>query len=327
MTQFNTPHVGSSYSQFAHTNSSSQQSRLRRTSHRNGRSMGLKYHSNKTVQVKTKFIWVKRSDLRCMAVHIALKAKNTQMWYLDSGCSHHMTGDKSMFVCLEKYNGGVVTFGDGNTSKVVGRGTIQAPGLNCLENVLYVDGLKANLLSISQMCDSHHEVRFPKKDCYILDKQGNTVMHGTRTSDNCYGILPTNDITCHSTLLSDTKLWHQRLGHINYKDLSILTKHELVRGVPKLSKPKNHICGPCQLGKQIKASHMKTNVIVTKRPLELLHMDLMGPSRVESIASKKYIFVIVDDFSRFAWVRFLVKNQKLYLSLKLLLEVFKMRKV
>lgn len=91
--------------------------------------MALKYHPNITVQVKTKFIWVKRSDLRCMAIHIALKAKNSQMWYLDSGCSRHMTSDKSMFVSLEKYNGGVVTFSDGNTSKV-----------------LYVDGLKANLV-------------------------------------------------------------------------------------------------------------------------------------------------------------------------------------
>lgn len=151
-----------------------------------------------------------------------------------------------------------------------------------------------------------------------MNKEINTVMHGTRTFDNCYGILPTNDITCHSTLLRDTKLWHQRIGHINYKDLSMLTKHELVRGVPKLSKPKNHICGPCQLGKQIKASHMKTNVIVTKRPLELFHMDLMGPSIVESIAGKKYIFVIVDDFSSFAWVRFLREKSKTIFEFKAL---------
>ncbi|KAG5528763.1 hypothetical protein RHGRI_029433 [Rhododendron griersonianum] len=270
--------------------------------------------------VKTRRIWVRSHDLHCMVVHTALKARDSHMWYLDSGCSRHMSGDKSFFVNLEKYNGGIVTFGDGSTSKVVGRGTIQAPGLTRLENVLYVDGLKANLISISQMCDSHHEVRFSKNDCYIVDEHGNSAMHGTRTPDNCYGILPNNEITCHSTQVSDTELWHQRLGHINYKGLSILTKRELIRGVLKLSKPKNHICGPCQLGKQIKAAHKKTTGIATKRHLELLHMDLMGPSRVESIACKKYIFVIVDDFSRFTWVRFLREKSEIVSIFKVLVK-------
>ncbi|KAG5562829.1 hypothetical protein RHGRI_005526 [Rhododendron griersonianum] len=279
----------------------------------------LENHKNLS-KIPTRQFWVRKREVSCMFVNTAFKTHNSHVWYLDSGCSRHMSGDKSMFISFENYNGGIVTFGDGNTSKVVGKGTIQAPGITRLENVLYVDGLKANLLSISQICDSHHEVRFSKNDCHILDKEGNSVMHGTRTNDNCYGILPSSEITCHSTTLSDTELWHQRLGHINYKDLSMLTKRELIKGVPKLSKPKNHVCGPCQLGKQTRAAHKKTTGIATKRPLELLHMDLMGPSRVESIAGKKYIFVVVDDFSRFSWVRFLREKSETISMFKVLVK-------
>jgi hypothetical protein len=263
-----------------------------------------KNHVN-SVNTKTRQIWIRSTDLYCMVVHTALKARNTHMWYLDSGCSRHMSGDKSLFTRLEKYDGGYVTFGDGSKSKVVGKGSVQAPGICTLENVLFVDGLKANLISISQMCDSHHEVIFSKDDCFISDISGSIVMHGTRTSDNCYGIVPSDSLTCHTIKLDEIDLWHQRLGHINYKDLSTLANKELIRGVPKLSRPSNHVCGPCQLGKQTKAIHKKSNTLATSRPLELLHMDLMGPSRVESIGRKKYIFVIVDDFSRFTWVRFL----------------------
>ena len=66
--------------------------------------------------VKTKKIWVRKDDLTCLVVHTALKARGSHMWYLDSGCSRHMSGDKSYFTSLQKYEGGIVTFGDGGTS-------------------------------------------------------------------------------------------------------------------------------------------------------------------------------------------------------------------
>ena len=68
---------------------------------------------------------------------------------------------------------------------------------------------------------------------------------------------------------------------------------------------KKTICGACQMGKQTKASHHKVNVIATSRCLELLHVDIMGPTRTESLGGKRYIMVIVDDFLRYTWVEFL----------------------
>ena len=62
------------------------------------------------------------------------------------------------------------------------------------------------------------------------------------------------------------------------------------------------VCGPCQLGKQAKVKHPGTQTSATSRPLELLHLDLMGPTRIESLGGERYIMVVVDDFTRYTWV-------------------------
>ena len=91
-------------------------------------------------------------------------------------------------------------------------------------------------------------------------------------------------------------------GHASYKHLSIVTKHESVLGMPKLSRISNVVYGPCQLGKQMKAKYPSTQTSVTSRPLELLHLDLMGPTRMESLGGKRYILVVVDDFTRYTYI-------------------------
>ena len=106
------------------------------------------------------------------------------------------------------------------------------------------------------------------------------------------------------------ELWHQRFSHANFKQVAKVSKLEAVEGLPKFGKVKKTICGACQIGKQTKASHQKVNVIATSRCLELLHVDLMGPTRIESLGGKRYIMVIVDDFSRYTWVEFLREKSK-----------------
>ena len=91
-------------------------------------------------------------------------------------------------------------------------------------------------------------------------------------------------------------------GHASYKHLSIVIKHESVLGIPKLSRISNVVYGPCQLGKQMKAKYPSTQTSVTSRPLELLHLDLMGPTRMESLGGKRYILVVVDDFTRYTYI-------------------------
>ena len=100
------------------------------------------------------------------------------------------------------------------------------PGLPDIANVLYVEGLKVNLLSISQICDQDFMVLFLKGKCLVIDDSGKKLISGVCTLDNCYGLVPDADIVCNSIRLPNEDLWHQRMGHASYKHLSIVSMHE-----------------------------------------------------------------------------------------------------
>ena len=115
---------------------------------------------------------------------------------------------------------------------------------------------------------------------------------------------PSND-HCLLACSDDSFLWHRRCGHVNMKNISRISRKNLVNGLPKLDYKKNHFCDSCQKGKMHKSSHRSKDVISTKRPLELLYIDLFGPSRIASLNHSKYALVIVDDYSRFTWTLFI----------------------
>ena len=232
-------------------------------------------------------------------VHTSFKVFNSCLWYFDNGCSRHMTEDKSLFKSLKEKVSDYETFGNGSHAQVLGKGTVKIPGLPLLKDVLYIKGLKANLLSITQICDEDFLVQFSKKGCVIIDEEGIQLLEGNRTTDNCYRVVPLSKISCRSAHVDMLELWHQRLGHANFKQVAKVSKLEAVEGLPKFGKVEKIICGACQIGKQTKASHHKVNVIATSRCLELLHVDLIRPKRTESLRGKRYMMVIVDDFSRY----------------------------
>ena len=117
-----------------------------------------------------------------------MKAVTTDDWYFDSGCSRHMTGERSYLCDYQNMLDGYVSFDDGRKRRVLGKGTLLANGLSKLKNVLHVEGLKANLLSISQLCDQKLNVKFTKDNCKVLNRSREVVLEGSRSSDSCYKI-------------------------------------------------------------------------------------------------------------------------------------------
>ena len=97
-------------------------------------------------------------------------------------------------------------------------------------------------------------------------------------------------------------MWHQRLGHVSHKQLEKISKCDAVIGLPKLEKINKCICGPCQIGKQVKSKHPSVASVQTSKPLELLHINLMGLARVQSLGGKKEMVIVMDDFTRYTWV-------------------------
>nr|GEY05203.1 hypothetical protein [Tanacetum cinerariifolium] len=214
----------------------------------------------------------KESRNNVMVVQIVL-------WYLDSGCSKHMTGDRSQLTNFVNKFLGTVKF----------------------------EGLGHNLFSVGQFCDSDLEVAFRQHTCFICNLEGVDLLTGSR-GNNLYtlslGYMMASSHICLLSKASKTKswLWHRCLSHLNFGAINHLARQGLVRGLPKLKFEKDHLCSACAMGKSKKKSYKPNSEDTNQEKLYLLHMDLCGPMHVESLNGKKYILVIVDDYSRFTWV-------------------------
>ncbi|GKA31524.1 retrovirus-related pol polyprotein from transposon TNT 1-94 [Tanacetum coccineum] len=156
---------------------------------------------------------------------------------------------------------------------------------------------------------------FHSNTCYVRNLEGDDLLTGGREY-NLYTISISNmaasSPVCLMSKATSTKswLWHRRLLHLNFGTINDLTRLDLVDGLPKFKYRKDHLCSTCERGKSKKASHPPKLVPSDHFKLELLHMDLCGPMRVASINGKKYILVIVYDYSRYTWVYFLHSKNK-----------------
>ncbi|GJX07456.1 retrovirus-related pol polyprotein from transposon TNT 1-94 [Tanacetum coccineum] len=119
-----------------------------------------------------------------------------------------------------------------------------------------------------------------------------------------------SSLICLLSKASNTKswLWHRRLSHLNFYAINHLARHGFVRGLPKLKFEKDHLCSACAMGKSTKKPYKPKSKDTNQEKLDLLYMDLCGLMRVASINVKKYILIIVDDYSRFTWVKCLSEN-------------------
>ncbi|GJR69169.1 putative ribonuclease H-like domain-containing protein [Tanacetum coccineum] len=229
------------------------------------------------------------------------------LWYLDSGCSKHMTEDRSQLTNFVSKFLGTVKFRNDHVAKIMGYGDYQIGNVT-ISRVYYIEGLGHNLFSVGQFCDSNLEVAFRQHTCYIRNLEGVDLLTGSR-GDNLYtlslGDMMASSPICLLSKASKTKswLWHRRLSHLNFGAINHLARHGLVRGLPKLKFEKDHLCYACALGKSTKKPHKPKSEDTNQEKLYLLHMDLCGPMRVTSVNGKKYILVIVDDYSRFTWVK------------------------
>ncbi|GKB23292.1 retrovirus-related pol polyprotein from transposon TNT 1-94 [Tanacetum coccineum] len=204
------------------------------------------------------------------------------LFIIDSGCSKHITGNlKLLSNFMEDFSG-----------------------------VYYVEGLNHNLFSVGQFCHADLEVAFWKSTCYVCDLKGNDLLIDSHRSD-LYSITLQDTSTPNPICLmakatsSQAWLWHHRLLYLNFDTINLLSKYDIMTGLPKLKFGKDHLCSLCELGKaKQKSFHTKTTPS-SKRRLQLLHMDLYGPMRVESFNGKKYVLVIVDGYSRYNWTHFL----------------------
>nr|GEX81223.1 putative ribonuclease H-like domain-containing protein [Tanacetum cinerariifolium] len=191
-----------------------------------------------------------------------------------NGCSRHMTGNISYLSDYEPYDGGYVAFGQGG-GKITGK--------ECI-----VLGRDFKLKD-----DTNVLLRTPRQhNMYSIDLNN---------------IVPHKDLTClvAKASVDESMLSHRRLGHLNFKTMNKLVRHNLVKGLPSKCFENDHTCVACLKGKQHKASCKTKLVNSMSKPLHTLHMDLFGPTSISSLNRKWYCLVVTDDFSRFTWTFFL----------------------
>ncbi|KAJ9544440.1 LOW QUALITY PROTEIN: hypothetical protein OSB04_024147, partial [Centaurea solstitialis] len=244
----------------------------------------------------------------------------SHVWYFDSGAYRHMTGQRSfLFDYVERFEGYVKT-ADKTPKPMVGYGKI-TDGRYIIKDVRYVKGLGYNMFSSSQFCDNGYWVKQFQYGSDVNDEDNNVIL-SARRNGNLYSTVfrsipqthpqfeaisdPRNAICLLAKASKeDSWLWHRRLCHQNFKDMNKMVSKNLVKGLPETRLSKDTLCPACEQGKMTRSSHpprMDTN---SKSPLDMIHMDLCGPTRTESLARKKYMLALVDEFSRFTWLEFL----------------------
>nr|GEW33187.1 putative ribonuclease H-like domain-containing protein [Tanacetum cinerariifolium] len=220
-----------------------------------------------------------------------------------------MTGDRSQLVNFVHKFLGTIKFGNDHVAKIMGYGDYQIGNVT-ISRVDYVEGLGHNLFFVGQFCDSDLEVAFRQHTCFIRNLDGVDLLTGSR-GNNLYTLslqdMMASSPICLLSKASKTKswLWHRCLSHLNFGAIKHLARQGLVRGLPKLKFEKDHLCSACAMGKSTRKTHKPKSEDINQEKLYLLHIDLCGPMCVESINRKKYILVILDDYSRFTWVKFL----------------------
>nr|GEW31741.1 uncharacterized mitochondrial protein AtMg00810-like [Tanacetum cinerariifolium] len=202
---------------------------------------------------------------------------------------------------------GTLKFGNDHVAKIMGYGGYKIGNVT-ISRVYFVEGLGHNLFSVGRFCDLDLKVAFRQYTCFIHNLECVNLLTGSR-GNNLYtlslGDMMASSPICLLSKASKTKswLWHRRLSHLNFGAINPLARQGLVRGLPKLKFEKDHLCSACAMGKSKKKSHKPKSEDTNQEKLYLLYMDLCGPMCVESVNGKKYILVIVDDYSQFIWVK------------------------
>nr|GEU78089.1 integrase, catalytic region, zinc finger, CCHC-type, peptidase aspartic, catalytic [Tanacetum cinerariifolium] len=199
------------------------------------------------------------------------------LWFLDSSCSKHMTGDRPRLMNFVKKFIGTVRFRNDHFGAIMGYGDYVI-GDSVISRVYYVEGLWHNLFSVRPFCDSNLEVAFRKHSCYVRDADGVELIKGSRSS-NLYTIsvedMMKSSLVCLLSKASKNKswLWHRRLNHLNFSTINDLARKDLVRGLPRLKFEKDHLCSACQLGKSKKHTYKPKTKNTNLEVLNTLHMD------------------------------------------------------
>lgn len=261
----------------------------------------------------------KNAEQVSLRADVALQAsaiKPSQIWCLDSGATTHLCGDIEAFYEISDSRPGKLNLANSTSTATTAEGKVMVTAdvngenkLVSLSTTLHVPDLRTNLMSVSKITDSGFDVIFSKENAKVLNRNGDIKLVADRIGGLYYAreIKDKSDSKPSCALstsvnLSDLELWHRRLGHVNARDLIEAKRHGTINGLK--FDAKEFTCETCLKGKMTRAPFPKKSNRVTEL-LDLIHSDVCGPMRVESMGKAKYFIEFIDDHSRWSEVRFL----------------------
>ncbi|CAN6572549.1 unnamed protein product [Malus baccata var. baccata] len=243
--------------------------------------------------------------------HDTTVQEEAKVWFVDSGCSNHMTANKNILHNVDTTNLTRVKMGNGQLVDTLGRGNIAVHTKNgkmFIKDVMLVPDLKQNLLSLGQLIEHGYYLYFGDNTCKIYDRRNRQQLLAKIEMRKSRSFPLTIEYATQSAfkmeVQEDSKLWHKRFGHLSFQSLKKLQEKEMVHGLPSIQE-NEEICERCALGKHHRDSFPHGKSWRAKAPLELIHTDVCGPMKTSTQVGNRYFLIFVDDYSRMTWVYFL----------------------
>ncbi|KAG7550979.1 GAG-pre-integrase domain [Arabidopsis thaliana x Arabidopsis arenosa] len=268
------------------------------------------------------------AELVLMAHTEDLEKMRRRAWFLDSGCSNHMSGDISLFSTMDSNFKHSVKLGNNKRMEVIGKGNVKLMLNNVgytISEVYYVPELKNNLLSLGQLQEKRLAILIQQGTCKIYHEEKGLLAESKMSMNRMFLLIDqTRDedrAQCQQQCLQTTsddlpKLWHERYGHLSHRGIKTLQSKNMVRGLPVFD-AQTYTCSDCLVGKQPRNPIPKKSTWRAKEILELVHSDICGPINPVSTSGKRYILCFIDDCSRKAWVYFLKEKSEAFSHFKL----------
>ena len=241
-------------------------------------------------------------------------------WYLDSGATHHVSGNSTSFSSIRPTSGVQVRSTGGHSHSVTGVGNVDYQMLSgeikTIPHVLYSLGITKNLLSVGSLTDQRKTLIFRHQGCFILDDTTQKIeAFAIREKDKglyrLQAVQSDFDAEAYSVKLrSQADLWHKRLGHFHLRGMQRMMVSDAVRGLPRFRFSSLHNCNSCHLGKHARTKMPKTATHHASQILELVHSDVCGPFKINSTGGARYFVTFVDDFSRKLWIFFISQKSQ-----------------
>ncbi|CAA7058194.1 unnamed protein product [Microthlaspi erraticum] len=217
-----------------------------------------------------------------------------------------MTCNRNYFSKIDESVTGKVRFGDDSRVDIKGKGSIlfisKDGERKVLADVYYIPDLKSNIISLGQATESGCQVSMKKDVLTLRDRDGNLLVKANRAKNRLYKVfMEAENTKCLSMeTLNDATRWHARLGHIGRDTMKSMVSKGIVIGIPQVT-IKKEACSSCLLGKQVRKVFPQATTYRAGGILELIRGDLCGPITPPTPARNRYIFVLIDDYSRYMW--------------------------